>query len=216
MNVTVKSLFAVLAIGGSALFATAQTPKILVVDMAQLYDNHYKTEEQNVKLSGDQQKATEELERLNSEGNRLVEQFRELDEQAKNPALSDAAKQKAVQDAQQKLEEIQRKNNEVQSFRANTERTLRQRMQTFRDILLEEISKVAVEVAKRQGATLLVDKSGPTLIGIAPVIYADASVDITAAVAAEINKGRPASATDAGTPKASDEPAISFPGAKKN
>ena len=223
MNLTVKSLFAVLAIGGSALLASAQSPKIMVVDMAQLYDSHYKTEEQNAKLRGDEQKAQEELERLNARGNELVEQYRELVEQSRNAALADTAKTKLEQDAQSKLEEIQRMQNEVQSFQANTRNTLQQRIRTFRDIMLEEISKIATDVAKRQGATLLLDKSGPSLIGISPLVYVDESLDITAAVAAEIDKSRPAGTPAATTPPASslvpaagDEPAISFPSTKKN
>lgn len=223
MNPIVKSLLAACAFGASALFAAAQAPKIVVVDMARLYDTHYKTEEQNAKLRGDEQKAAEELEKLNAEGNQLVEQYKELVEQAKNPALSDQAKAQAEQDAQAKLEEIQRKQNEVQSFRVNAQRSLQQRVKTFRDLMLEEIGKIATEVAQRQGASLLLDKSGPSLIGISPVLYVDPSMDITDAVAAEINKSRPAGATSttetpapATTPQPADEPSVSFPGAKKN
>jgi outer membrane protein len=40
--------------------------------------------------------------------------------------------------------------------------------------MLEEIGKIATDVAKRKGATLLLDKAGPSLIGIPAVIYADA------------------------------------------
>ena len=58
--------------------------------------------------------------------------------------------------------------------------------------MLEEISKIAAEVAKRKGATLLIDKAGPTLIGISNVIYADAGFDITEEVTKEVNKDRPA------------------------
>ena len=224
MKSSVKSLLAAVAFGASALIGAAQSPKIMVVDMANLFDNHYKKLEQDQKLRGDEQKAQEELEKLNAEGNELVEQYKELVDQAKNPALSNDAKTKAEQDAQGKLEEIQRKQNEVQNFRVSTQRTLQQRIQTFRGLMLEEIGKVATEVAKRQGAALLLDKSGPSLIGISPLVYSDPSLDITEAVAAEINKTRPAGAptaapapaTSGSTPKASDEPSVSFPGAKKN
>ena len=226
MKSSVKSLLAAFAFGACALVGTAQTPKIMVVDMANLFDNHYKKLEQDQKLRGDEQKAQEELEKLNAEGNQLVEQYKEFAEQAKNPALSDDAKAKAEQEAQAKLEEIQRKQNEVQTFRVNTQRTLQQRIQNFRGIMLEEIGKIATDVAKRQGASLLIDKSGPSLIGIAPLIYADPSMDITEAVAAEINKSRPAGAptapaspaptTSGSTPTTADEPSVSFPGAKKN
>lgn len=221
MKSIMKPFLAACVLGASALFATAQTPKILVVDMAELYDNHYKTEEHTAKLRGDEQRAQEELEKLNVEGNQLVEQYKELVDQAKNPALSNEAKSKAEQEAQTKLEEIQRKQNEMQSFRANAQRSLQQRLTNFRDLLLEEIGKTATEVAKRQGATVLLDTSGPSLIGISSLIYADSSLNITDAVAAEINKSRPAGtpasssgSTSTPAPTVDDEPTVTFPGAK--
>lgn len=212
MKPIVKSLLAACVFGVSALVCAAQAPKIAVVDMARLYDTHYKTEEQKAKLRGDEQKAQEELEKLNAEGNELVERYKELVEQAQNPALSNEAKAKAEQDAQAKLEEIQRKQNEVQSFRVNTQRSLQQRLKTFSDLMIEEIGRIATDVAKRQGVTLLLDKSGPSLIGISSVVYVDPALDITDAVAAEINKDRPAGAA---APAAGDEPSVSFPGTKK-
>src|SRR5471032_91265 len=106
------------AFGASALFVQAQpSPKILVVDLAKLYDGHYKTEEQNNKLRGDEQKAQEELERLNKEGTVLVDEYKELSDQSKNPALTTDARTKAEADSQKKMEEIQCKQNEVASFR---------------------------------------------------------------------------------------------------
>jgi outer membrane protein len=211
---SLKSLIAVLALGATALTVSAQNTRILVVDMAELYDSHYKTQEQNNKLRGDEQRAQEELERLNAEGNELVEQYKELVDQSRNPALSADAKSRVEQQSQEKLEEIQRKQNEVQNFRVNTQRSLQQRVQNFRDIMLEEISKIAVEVAKTRGAQLLLDKSGPSLIGIPAVLHSDDSFDITAAVLAEINKDRPAG-SDSAAPASDDEPTISFPGASR-
>ncbi len=214
---SLKTLLSLVAISATALCATAQTAKIMVVDMAKVYDSHYKTEEQNAKLRGDEQRAQEELEKLNAEGNVLVEQYKELVDQSKNPALSNDAKSKAEQDAQAKLEEIQRKQNEVQNFRVNTQRGLQQRIKNFRDILLEEISKIAVEMGKKRGATLLLDKSGPSLLGISNVLYADASYDMTDDVLAEVNKGRPAgtsaTAPAAGAAKpagSAEEPTVKF------
>ena len=68
MKKSIHSLLALVAFGATALFAQAQPAlKILTVDMAKLYDGHYKTEEQNAKLRGDEQKAQEELEKLNKE-----------------------------------------------------------------------------------------------------------------------------------------------------
>ena len=90
----------------------------------------------------------------------------------------------------------------MQNFRTNTQRSLQQRIKTHRDLLLEEISKVVVDLAKKKGATLVLDKSGPTLFGIPSVIYSDASYDITDEVVAEVNKDRPAPAAVPAPPAA--------------
>jgi outer membrane protein len=227
-SLKLKSILVAAFAGLFAVAAQAQpAPKVFVVDMAKLYDGHFKTEEQNGKLKVDQQKAEDELQKLNAEGNALVKQFNDLKEQLNNPALSADAKTKATQDIEAKGQEIQRKQNEVNAFRANTQRSLQQRINNFKQFLLEEISKTAVDIAKKKGATLLVDKSGPTLIGLPSLLYFDPAYEITEEVSKEINKDRPAgSASTASTTAApaapaakpaaaSEAPAVSFPGSKK-
>jgi outer membrane protein len=214
-SIRTLSVFAAFAL--SAAIAHAQpAPKLLVVDMAKLYDSHYKTEEQNSKLRTDEQKAQEEIENMNKDGNVLVDEYKTLSDQSNNPALTADAKAKSQVEAQKKLEEIQRKKNEISTFAQNTQRSLQQRLQTFRSLMLEEISKTATEVAKRKGATLLLDKAGPTLIGVSNVIYADTAYEITDEVMKEINKDRPAvSAVTVPAPAASaspEAPKITVPG----
>ena len=129
---------------------------------------------------------------ITKDGNALVEQFKELDEQSKNPTATAEAKAKAQAEAQKKYDEIQQKRSEQNSFVQNTRNTLQQRFQTFKTLMIEEITKTAVEIAKKKGATFLLDKSGPTLVGVSNILYFDPSLDITDEVAAEINKDRPA------------------------
>lgn len=220
MKNPIKSLVAIAAFAALAVGAHAQPAvKILVVDMAKLYDTHYKTLEQNAKIQTDDQKAQEEVEKMNKEGNSLVEEYKSLNDSSNNPALSAEAKGKAQADAQKKLESIQNKQREVQTFIQNTRNTLGQRLNTFRSLMLEEISKVAADVAKRKGATLLFDKAGPTAIGISNVIYADNGFDITDEVMKEVNKDRPAGAPTAPPAPAtgtgatgSGAPAVTLPG----
>ena len=198
MKKSIRSLVALLAVSAFALVARAEPAvKILVVDMAKLYDNHYKTLEQNAKLQADKAKAEEEVDKMNKEGNALVEEYKNLQDQSTNAALTAEAKSKAQNDAQKKLEEIQAKQNEIRSFIQQSGQTLNQRLQTFRSVMLEEITKVATDVAKRKGATILFDKAGPSLIGISNIVYIDNGFDITDDVMKEINKDRPANAPTA-------------------
>jgi outer membrane protein len=233
MNKVLRILSTIAAFGAATLVAQAQpAPKIFVVDMAKLLESHYKTEEQMAKLRADEQKAQVELERLNKEGNALVEQYKEFVEKANNnPLASNDAKAKAEQEAQAKLEEIEKKKQEIQVFKNNVERQLAQRLRSFREIILEEISKAATDLAKSKGATVVVDKSGPSGIGISNFIYLDASYEITDEVLKEVNKGRPAAPAPAATapatttgstpapksaPTGGEAPTVTFPGAKKN
>jgi outer membrane protein len=222
MKKSIQTLFALLAFGAASVAAMAQpAPKILVVDLGKLFDGHYKTEEQSAKLRSDEQMAQGELDRLNKEGNAMVEKYKELADQANSPVATAEAKAKATADGQKILDDIRNKQKEVQTFQQNTRNSLQQRMKTFHDLMLEEIGKLAVDIAKSKGATLLLDKSGQTLNGISGILYSDAEYDITADVMKEINKGRPVSVAAPVAPAAttttpaSDSPNITLPGVKK-
>jgi outer membrane protein len=215
MKKSIQTLLAIAALGALSLAANAQpVVQLRVVDMAKLYDSHYKTVEQNAKIQADDAKAQEEVDKMNKEGNALVEEYKSLNDQSNNPTLTSEAKAKAQAEAQKKLEGIQTKQREVQGFIQNTRNSLSQRLNTFRSLMLEEISKIATDVAKRKGGTVLLDKAGPTGIGISNLIYADAGFDITEDVLKEINKDRPVSApaAPAVAPAAAPAGAITVPG----
>src|ERR1700722_19753543 len=107
MKKTIQSLVVVAAIAMTSLTAHAQqAPKILVVDLAKLFDGHWKTQEQQAKLQADAQKAQDQVAALQKDGNAMVEEFKELDEQSKNPTATAEAKAKASADAQKKYDEI--------------------------------------------------------------------------------------------------------------
>src|SRR5882672_4132764 len=198
MKKSIQSLVLAVTLGAFALAAQAQPAvKLYVVDMAKLYDTHYKTVEKNAQLQADDQKAQEEVDRMNKEGNGLVEEYKSLNDKAGNPALTAEAKSSAQNEAQKRLEAIQNKQREVQTFIQNTRNSLQQRMQTYKALILEEISKTATTIAQRKGGTLLIDKSGPSLFLIPSVVYVDPGFDITDDVAKEINKDRPAGAPTA-------------------
>ena len=219
MKKSLQSLVAVAAIALTSFTAQAQTaPKILVVDLAKLFDNHWKTQEQTAKLQADGAKAQDQVAQLPNAGNALVEQIQQLDEQSKNPTATAEAKAKAQADAQKMYDEIQQKRTELSTFAQTTQNTLKQRFTTFKTLMIEEINKVAVDIAKKKGATFLLDKSGPTLVGVSNILYYDPSLDITDEVMAELNKDRPAATptpvgtTPAAAPATGDSPKITVPG----
>ena len=73
MKSHLKPLAVILAFGLMAAVGAAQTMKVGVVDMARLFDAHYKTAEKNLVFQDEQERVKEEIQRLNDEG-RLLEQ----------------------------------------------------------------------------------------------------------------------------------------------
>lgn len=187
-----KTLVALVCLCGLALGAAGQpAPKVVTVDMAKLYDTHYKTEEQVAKFREDEAKAEREIEAMNTEGNSLVTQYREMIEQSENPALTAEARQKAQADAARKREQIEQKQKEVEDYQTYVRSSLQQRMLSHREVLLEEINGVVTQIAKNRGATLVFDLSGKTLNMLSAVVYADPAYDITTEAQTELNKNRP-------------------------
>lgn len=217
MKSHLKPLIALLAFALIAAAGSAQSLKVGVVDMANLFDEHYKTAEKNIVFQEEQERVKAEIERLNGQGLALQEEAQGLAEQLNNPVLKDDAKAGIEQQARTKVEEMQRKQQEMNALMQNSSESLKQRIMNFRTLLMDEISQVAQEVAKRQGITMLFDKSGPSLLGMPAVLYAEDGLDITAAVLTEINKNKPADAPDApvdgpASSDAGDTPTVSFPG----
>jgi len=211
-------MLAIAAFGASALISQAQpAPKILIVDLSTVFQGHWKTAEQQNALQAAAQKAEQDLGAIQKEIDGLVAQYKDIVEQAKNPAISPEAQKKAEADAQKKGEEIRAKQNDAQNFVNNTRRSLSEKSQNFQNLLIEEISKVASDIAKKKGATLLLNKPA--------AVYFDASYDISDEVLAEVNKNKPASSTTSSVAPApapaakpatdSAAPTVTFPGAKK-
>ncbi len=206
MQKVLRISLATAAFAACALMSFAQPAlKVVVVDMAKVYDTHFKTEEANAKFNDAAQRAREELDKLNKQIQTAAEEFKVLVEDSRSTVLNEAARNKAANDAQKKREEIERMQGEGQNFSANTQRSLQQRAKNHRDLIMDEIMKVVNEVSRARGATLVLDRSGPSVFGIPVVLHADAAYDVTDEVVKEVNKDRPAgsvSASSAVTPPA--------------
>ena len=84
------------------------------------------------RIRADDQKAQEEVNRMNQEGNKLVGEFKELSNQA--GLVTGEARVQADALVKAKLEEIKNKQSEVKAFVENTRKSLAQRIETFRSI----------------------------------------------------------------------------------
>jgi outer membrane protein len=216
MNKSLMLSFALAASMVLAITVRAQPePKILVVDVAKVFDNHYAKQTEEAKLRADAQKAEQDMQGLVKEGNDLVDQYKDLVDQSKNPALTPEARAKADDDSKKKMDEITSKQNELNSFKQTVQRQFQERIQTIHNGIVGSITVAATNVAKRHGATMLLDKSGISAFGVPFLIYSDPAYDITDEVIIEVNKDRPplppAGADASPAAPAGDEPKLTVP-----
>lgn len=196
MKTTFRSALVVLALAGAAVALRAEVAlKIVTLDMDQVYTKYYQTEAQKTKLDEQTKRLREADEKLKKELEALVTQAKELQEQSKNAILSDDARKKALTDLEAKVGEIRAKESDRQDFAQQAQMGLQRQMGAYQQQAIEAISKVATEIGKKKGATLVLNKGS-----VPVVIYADVEFDITEAVITEINKDAPAPTVKADAP----------------
>src|SRR6185312_6279188 len=84
-----KFLHAILGLGAfgtAALYVSAEPAlNVVVVDMAKVYDNDWKTQDEMTKLTGSRTSAQQQFDQMTKDGQALMDQYKSLDEKAKNP-----------------------------------------------------------------------------------------------------------------------------------
>lgn len=190
--------FVLLALTGATLGLRAEVAlKVATLDMDQVFAKYYKSEAQKAKLDEQAKRAREAEENMKKELEAMVTQAKELQEQTKSSILTEDARKKAQADFESKVGEIRSKDGELQTTMQRIQMSLQKQMATFQQQAIEDISKVATEIAQTKGATLVLNKGS-----VPVVIYSAPEFDITDEVIVAINKDAPAPAAKAEAPAA--------------
>ncbi len=183
-----------LFLASSLSIQAADTPalNLATVDVVKVMASYWKKQNSENQLQ-DAAKAAQDY--LQKEGAALEEIKKNFDaaaEQAQSSALTEDAKKRARTDAEKIYVQYQEKGQQAEQFKENKERELAQRRANDNAMFFSEIREAVLEIAKNRGATLVVDTSGRSNIGISAILYADQGFDITEDVIAVVNKSMPA------------------------
>jgi outer membrane protein len=193
MSKTILTLLSLAAVCAAGTISQAQPAlKIATVSIGRAYDEYWKTQENVAKLRDAQTKAQEQVADLQKQLDEVIAEYQALEEKTKSTALSKEGLAKAQADAESKLAEVNAKQQEGQQFIQNTQRSLQLREKNHRDLMIDEITAVVETIRAKRGATLVLDTSGPTAIGLSAIVYADSAYDMTDEVITELNKSKPA------------------------
>ncbi|HEX9786048.1 MAG TPA: OmpH family outer membrane protein [Opitutaceae bacterium] len=200
MRKPIATILSLAAFCAAGVISQAQPAlKLVTVSIGRAYDEYWKTQENIAKLRDLQKTTQDQVAELQKQLEEIVEEYRVLEEKTKSTALSKEGLAKAQSDAEKKLEEVNAKQQEGQQYVSNAQRSLQLREKNYRDLMIDEITKVIEDIRVKRGATLVLDTSGPTGIGLPGVVYADPAYDVTDEVVAELNKSKPAGEAAAGS-----------------
>lgn len=161
--------------------------RILTVDMGEVFNNYYLAQEAQNQFNSSVEEAQEEIRMMIDEGRKLADQFQESIAKANNPALTEDARTRHGQEAEELQMKIRRKETEVNNFKQQADQQLAARRQSSLNLHLDRIKQVVEEVATQRGADLVLNSNG---LG---VVYFKKDSDITANVLQILNADKPKS-----------------------
>ncbi|GHC08336.1 OmpH family outer membrane protein [Cerasicoccus arenae] len=165
--------------------AFAETPVILTVNVAKLYDGYWKAKEAEAKFQSSIENAQQEIQSMITEGMAMTEKLQALQAESGSPAISKDRKDEIAQEAQTQIQAIQQKERDVNAFRQKTDRQLQQRRQAITELHLSDIQEVVTEVAEEKGADLVLNTQGLA------VVFSKESMDVTDDVLTKLNAAKP-------------------------
>lgn len=165
--------------------ATAQT-KLASVDLKKIFTGYWKTKQANVALENRQTELKKEMRDMADGLDKAQTDYKQLLDQANDPALSAEERDKRKQSATAKAKEIATTKSTLEQFQRQAEAQLADESQRMRGNLLTDIQKAVADKAKAGDYTLVVNAANPDAF-----MYVSASADITAAVLTQLNAGAP-------------------------
>mgnify|MGYP001546469396 CR=1 FL=1 len=166
--------------------ASAQT-KLATVDMKKLFNGYYKTKLAQTSLENNRANLRKEVKDMAADLDKAQADYKQLLDQASDPAISADERDKRKQAAADKAKEINAQRGDFDQFQRRAEAQLGDQSQRMSANLVSEIQKAVADKAKASGYAVVLNSAS-----LETVIYANAGDnDLTAAVLAQLNAGAP-------------------------
>jgi outer membrane protein len=179
------TILTVVLLAATAFSATAQT-KLATVDLKKIFDGYWKTKQADAALSTRTSELRKQLKDMADGMEKAQADYKQLLDQANDPALSTAERDKRKSAASDKEREITSTKTSFDQFQRQADAQLSDQSQRMRSNLLTEIQKAVADKAKAGGYTLVVNSDANEAF-----VYVSPDTDITDAVLSQLNAGAP-------------------------
>ena len=172
--------------------AGAAELKVAVVDTARILKEYYKTElaERHIQQQLDDFSA--ERDKLLSQHKKMKQEFETLRTEADNKALTEEAREKKKELAEEKLTTVIAFENSIRDKAANRKKELEGEGRKIQSELARSIRDAVKQASEKGGYTLVLADGAVLGNGLESVLYVDPKMDITDEVLKSLNADKPA------------------------
>ena len=178
-NMAMKKFGLWAAICALATAGWAAELKIATVDLDKVFTAHPKTQAAEAELKKAEAGVEAELDKLKAEGLALQEVLDQLREAAKNPLLSEEARLKKRDEAEEKLTQLQEFELRARRTQETKLKQMREQVLKSRQAIVDELTQAVVQFAQANEYDLVLDRSGMTMNAVPLVAYAAPELDVT-------------------------------------
>ena len=163
---------------------------IVFVDLQEVFKRFYKTQlaQDQIRQQADDIKI--ERETMEADIKKMKEELEVLRTDSRDETLSEEIRESKRNQLEEKLVELQRKEQEMNDFEKLRMQQLEQQNKRMSIKLFDEIHEVIIIYSKEQGFSAVVDRSAQSRAGMQTILYVSPQMDITAQVLAVLNEGR--------------------------
>jgi len=188
--------------------ARAADFKIATVDLRRTFDSYYKTVLASNANSNTIAERDKQIKAMIADRTKLEEDWQKAEDAANNQAASPEVRTQSKKEADRIAIAARIQNETISNTYAHSELKIREDMVQHVTDITTEIRSVMEVMAKKQGYTMVLDRTALTMTGNPLVLYTSGENDLTEALIKELNSTAP---PDFAVPSASPNPASPLP-----
>jgi Skp family chaperone for outer membrane proteins len=205
MKTTASLVIALTAFVVTGGVASAQNVNVGTVDMKRVFEGYYKTKEAMSRVDELRNTYKRDVDERAEGLKKLRDEVQKLEEEIKKPELSNDAKQKKLNERNDKATEFQAMDREIRTFVQTREKELNDQSVRMRNTIVEEIMKVVNDQVKSNGYDIVFDRQGVSMNNVPVVLFAKDSYDFSKVVLDTLNKNRTGGTEGDDAPKKVEE-----------
>jgi outer membrane protein len=187
-----KRWMSVMMAAGLVAGVAGAAETIAVVDSGRVLKEYYKTGLADQHMQQQMEDFATERDKLLAEHKALRQQFEALREETRNKALTEEARGKKKEQAEEKLTEVIEYENSLREKAASRKKQLEGEGRKIQMELAKAIQAAVRECATKGGYSLVLSKGGLLANGLDAVLYSDSKMEITDDVLKILNADKPA------------------------